>query len=214
MRTSIICAIIFVSGLSLYQCEAQGTLYVSNLGQPSTGATPIASDSYIAQTFIVGTNAWGYRLDSVQLLMNTASPNASGFRVAIYRSSASSSLRPGSLLAELAGPSPQDSGVYSYSVNDLYLERGTYFVVASAATQMTSGHYQWSQKQFGDTLGSEQWTIFPSFCTSADGIIWDVSREFTHQMAIYATPIPEPSASLLLLLGLSIGELFCLCRRR
>ena len=211
-KRTVIVVVILLSALWVNDCKAQGTLYVSNLGQPSTGAAAIASDSWIAQTFIPGTNAGGYRLDSVQLLMNSAPGNPSGFRVAIWGSSSSDWHLPGNYLASLAGPNPLVSGIYSYTASDLWLAPGTYFVVASATTAVAGGYYQWSHRQFDDTFGSQRWSIFGSYCSSTDGITWHISRESTYQMAIYATPIPEPSSSLLFMLGL--GGVFFRQRRR
>lgn len=212
MKTSVIATIISLSQLWVHQCEAQSTLYVSNLAQPSTGAAAIASDSWIAQTFITGSNVDGYRLDSVQLLMNAASGGASGFKVAIYGSSSSDWHLPGSLVASLAGPNPIAAGVYSYTGSGLWLAPGTYFVVASGTTPVAGGYSQWRRQQFGDTLGSDGWIIFGSHCSSANGTTWNISRGSTYQLAIYATPIPEPASSLLFVLGLG-AVLFCRCRR-
>src|SRR5664280_720145 len=64
--------------------QAQGTLYVSNLGQTPTGSAAIGSDAWVAQTVFTGTNPGGYMLNSVHLLMNAASGTPSGFAVSIY----------------------------------------------------------------------------------------------------------------------------------
>src|ERR1039458_4682788 len=99
---------------------AQGTLYVSNLEQTPTGRGAVESDSWIAQTFITGTNSGGYALNSVQLLMDAASGSPrgspSGFAVSIY---SSLSTEPASNLANLVGSDPSGGGIYTYTASDL-----------------------------------------------------------------------------------------------
>lgn len=95
--------------LSLVQ--AQGTLYVSNLGQTPTGNAQIGSDSWLAQGFSLGpgTNT----LNSVELLLNAASGNPSGFTVSICLGGSSG---PGPWLGKLSGSTnPLTGGIYTYT---------------------------------------------------------------------------------------------------
>jgi hypothetical protein len=39
--------------------QAQGTTYLSNLGEPSTGSLAVGSDSWLAVSFGTGTNVGG-----------------------------------------------------------------------------------------------------------------------------------------------------------
>ena len=65
--------------------QAQGTMtYLSNLGQSSTGSLAAGSDSWLAAGFQTGTNNGGYVLNSIQLAMNAASGNPTGFKVMLY----------------------------------------------------------------------------------------------------------------------------------
>jgi hypothetical protein len=65
---------------------AQGTIYLSNLGETPVGSGAIGTDSWLAQYFAKGTNSPGYTPNSVRLLMNAAVGNSSGFTAAIYSS--------------------------------------------------------------------------------------------------------------------------------
>ena len=63
--------------------DAQGTTYLSNLGQVSSGSLVLGSDAWIAQSFYTGTSPDGYYLNSVQLLTVPAVGSPSGFAVSV-----------------------------------------------------------------------------------------------------------------------------------
>jgi hypothetical protein len=195
----IIITIVSVIGLLLpLMWEAQGTLYVSNLGQTPTGSASIGSDAWVAQDFFTGTNASGYILNSVQLLMDTASGSPSGFDVSLY-----SSLRgePNDL-GNLVGSDPSAGGIFTYTDSGLTLSPSTdYFIVLTATTPVAQGAYNWSTVSASSTIGGEEWMIIPDIYSSGNGLSWQISRQYTFQIGIYATAVPEPSSSLLLLLG-------------
>ena len=96
---------------------AQGTLYVSNLGQTSTGSYAVGSDSWYAAVFVTGTNVGGYLLDSVQLAMTDAAGNPSSFAVMIYSEKLPAiAILPGSSLGILDGSAnPSTTGIYTYT---------------------------------------------------------------------------------------------------
>ncbi len=98
--------------------QAQGTLYVSNLSQTPTGSASIGNDARIAQSIVTGTNPGGYSLNSIQLLMDTASGSPNGFTVSIY-----SSLNglPYQNLGNLVGSIPSSGGVFAYTASGLEL---------------------------------------------------------------------------------------------
>jgi hypothetical protein len=198
---------LFVSSIA----QAQGTLYVSNLGQTPTGSMAVGSDSWIAQEFFTGTNSGGYALNAVQLLMDAASGNPGGFAVSIYNNSISNPLSPASNIGSLSGPDPSTGGIFTYTVSGLALSPSTlYFVVVTAASSVAQGAYTWSAATDGPQSGVNHWSIFGVYDTSADGLNWETYRNFDFQLGIYATAIPEPSAVSLLLLG---GGLWLFARR-
>ena len=89
---------------------AQGTIYLSNMGQPQGSSGLVASDSWIAQRFQTGTNLDGYALNSIQLLMDQASGGASGFDASLYTSING---LPESRLTGFSGLDPSTSGIYT-----------------------------------------------------------------------------------------------------
>jgi hypothetical protein len=124
--------------------QAQGTTYLSNLGQPSSGSFPVASDKWIAQSFGTGTNSGGYMLNSVQLLMVAASGSPSSFDVSIYHVMADSGVGiiPVNSLGSLNGADPGAGGIFTYTASDIALLPETfYFIVVTSATPSAQGAY-------------------------------------------------------------------------
>jgi hypothetical protein len=173
----------------------QGTTYVSTLGGTPIGSAAVGADSWIAQTFFAGTNAAGYFLNSIQLQMNSASGGPTGFSVAIYSNPGNHA--PGSSLVALTGPEPSLGGVFTYGASNFLLQARTeYSVVVTAATLMAEGAYYWSAVDSLGTgiIGSERWNITDSYYSSANGSSWtNTIRQEMFQLAINATPVPEPS---------------------
>jgi len=128
-------------GLFLPQLTAaQGTLYLSNLGQPSAGSSAAGSDQWIATLFHAGSNSGGYVLNSIQLLMGAASGTPSGFSVFLY--DASSSRQPNNNLGTLIGTDPAVGGTFAYAASDITLSpNGSYFVVITSASAVANGSY-------------------------------------------------------------------------
>jgi hypothetical protein len=205
----IILTLIRTIGLLLpLMAQAQGTLEVSNLDQASIGSMGIGSDSWIAQTFVTGTNSEGYVLNSVQLLMDDSSLSPVGFSVSIYSKTGDphSMTLPGdspeSSLGSLSGPDPAAGGVFTYNASDITLSPSTvYFVVVTAATPIAQGAYAWSAANaYTDT--DDHWIIDDSYFGSANGSSWTfVGRQDVFQLGIYATAVPEPATLALLFLG-------------
>jgi hypothetical protein len=204
MKKMILIAIaLFTAKVAVIQILAQGTLYVSNLAQTPTGSSAVGSDSWIAQTLITGTNPGGYMLDSVQLLMNAASGNPSGFTVSLY--SYSSSTGPASNLGNLSGSDPSAGGIFTYTAADLMLSPSTsYCIVVTTTTPVTEGVYVWSIGSSPYYIGSESWEIYDVNYNSTDGLSWTGHlRQRAFQMAIYAAAVPEPTTLALAALGLA-----------
>jgi hypothetical protein len=193
--------------------SAQGTIYISNLGQTPVGSGAVGSDSWIAQDFTTGTNAAGYVLNSVQLLMDPALGSPNGFTASIYSSPGNGA--PGIELGTLSGSDPAAGGLFSYAASGLTLSPGTYYyVVLTAATPAAQGAYEWSA---ADSFGritvapGDPWTIPDGYFSSADGSSWTSHpRGNIFQFAVDGAAVPEPGISSLLALG---GLWLLWCRR-
>jgi PEP-CTERM motif len=180
---------------------AQGTLYLSNLGQTPVGSAVVGSDAWIAQDFRTGTNSGGYTLNSIQLLLGAASGTPSGFSVSVYNSLGGS---PGSNLGSLGGADPSAGGIFSYATSGITLSSSTfYFVVLTAATPAANGSYNWSFVNPSSYDSNDGWLMNHIYYTSTDGSTWPVfSRGHFFQLAVDASAIPEPAIYSLVGLGL------------
>ncbi len=199
MKKRVVIAVVLAVELFVTQpAPAQGTLYLSNLGHSPVASGAVGSDSWLAESFITGTNAGGYVLNSVQLLMDAASGSPSGFTVSIY---SSSNAMPQSNLGNLSGSTtPITPGTYTYFASGIMLSPSAlYAVVLAATTPIGTGAYDWSITTGGST-SDQLWEYHLSY-NSSDGLSWDYSRSSSFQLGIYATEVPEPSSSLLILLG-------------
>jgi hypothetical protein len=184
--------------------QAQGTTYLSNLGETSTGSSAVGSDSWLAASFFPGTNSTGYVLDSIQLSMNEATGTPSGFTVMLYSVALGSSY-PGARLATLSGsPSPSTAGIYTYGAPaNVILRFVGCFIVVTAGTPVTSGAYEWSLPNISDYNPIDGWGIPSStqFLSAADGSHWNPTSGTQPQFAINATPVPEPGTLGLIAFG-------------
>lgn len=202
-----------MAGLLIAQSsQGQGTVYVSNLSQTSTGSEAVGSDSWIAAQFHTGNTANGYLLDSVQLAIANATGSPSGFMVMIYAQSGDpNAILPGSSLGNLSSSlDPSAAGIYTYSPasNFTLLSNTSYFIVLTAGTTIANGAYEWSLSGVNSYNPNGGWTVFGGVSSdvlkSSNGSTWNSLSGVYPQFAITATPIPEPSSSLLLLLGSSV----------
>lgn len=193
--------------------RAQGTItYLSNLAQPSAGSHGVGSDSWLAASFETGTNAGGYVLNSIQLGMTDASGNPSGFMVMLYSGIStggnSGDFRPGSSLGILTGSAnPSLAGIYPYTpISSLtLLPNVPYFIVVTAGTALANGAYGWSSAGSSsfDSTGGWQAPLGAALLDnyqSSNGSAWTASGSI-NQFAITATPIPEPGAFSLFIVG-------------
>jgi hypothetical protein len=191
--------------------QAQGTLYLSNLGQPSIGSAVVASDAWFAQLFITGTNFNGYTLNSIQLLMDGVSGSPSGFSVMIYNSSPPhppfnpSSTTPVNSLGRLSGPDASVGGVFAYTASGITLSPATlYFVVLTAATPVSQGSYVWQHAD--NTIirnPTDPWELEDIYYGSTDGSSWPLHlRQGVFQLGLNATAVPEPATYVMVGLGL------------
>lgn len=203
MKKIIPAIIITVAGLLSQQTgQAQGVLYISNLGQTVAGGEVIGSNSWIAQTFVTGPSSGGYVLNSVQLLVDAPSGTHSGFSVAIYSKTGDphSEHEPGdspqASLGSFAGPEPATTGIFSYTNPGIVLTPSTfYYVVVTAATATHVNSYAWS-----GTTGLTQsngFTIEDECFNSTNGSAWTwTPRKITFQLGLYASAAPPPNLSI------------------
>lgn len=193
-------------GLALKSGElrvlAQGQMFFSNLGQPSVGSLAIASDSWRAEGFYTGTNPSGYLLNSIQLQFDTPIGVPSGFRFGIYDFNG---VIPGGSLESLTGTEPSGSGVYTFQSSGLVLQpNSAYFIVATSATPLASGSFQWETTSWVDQTHAFDFGAGGFLYHSTDGNTWTYSRPNNFMFAVNATVIPEPSAIALFLLSASL----------
>ena len=211
--------IMFVVGVLAPQIsQAQGTTYLSNLGQSFTNSNPVASDSWLAADFITGTNTSGYVLNSIQLGMTGASGNHIGFTAMIYSATVGAGVSPGSNLGTLDGSAnPSTNGIYTYTDDSsLTLSPSTdYFIVLTSGTTVANGAYQWNYTSVSSYNPSDDWLgVAVTIASSNNGSSWirlgsNLQYDFS-EIAINATAVPEPST--LGLFGLS--SLFFMKHRR
>jgi PEP-CTERM motif len=193
--------------LAPFFTQAQGTVYSSNLGNTPTGSFTLASDSWIAQEFSwLGLMVNGVTLtppctlNSIQLQMGSASGSPSDFSVSIYTRGASG---PGTRIGALVGdPDPQSTGVYTYTASGITLAPATgYLVVVTSQRATAEGAYSWSTAFLPSQSYNDNLRIGYYF-DSTDGVSWtEHIRQDVGLMAIYGTPVPEPSSCFLFAFG-------------
>ena len=113
--TSIVCAWMLLRSLSS-SLQAQSTTYVSNLGSPTAGNLPVASDAWLSTWFQTGPSPSGYSLNSIELSLGSATGNASGFSVMLWDFQQQQSI------VDLTGSTPTTNGLYTYSAANFLLQ--------------------------------------------------------------------------------------------
>jgi len=201
-RTVSFCVMVYCL-LSTRHVAAQGTIYFSNLGVTPTGDAAVASDSWIAQPIITGTNVGGYVLNSIQMLMTPSSGTPSTFKLLIYDVSPSGQfVEPGTAISSLTGSDPSAGGVFTYVASGVLLSPARfYFLVASAASPVSTGSFGWSTTTSDVAQRTDAWGIGGFYYSSPDGLSWQISRDHNFQFAVNATQIPEPASFALLCCG-------------
>ena len=147
---------------------------VSNIGQSArTNTGPVLSPRWKhAQKFTAGSHAaaapaTGYILESIELQMNRADPNASHISAALY--SAATNGDPGAKLADLRVPSSLGTGVVTFTApSGTPLNAGIdYFVVLSASgaggvgtnREPPYGRLSWTASASEDAGAAPGWSI-------------------------------------------------------
>jgi hypothetical protein len=179
--------------------RAQGPVYLSNLGQTSTGSVAVGSDSWLAEDFTTGTNVSGYSLNSIQLEMADASGNPTNFAAMLYSAVSGGATLPGSNLGTLDGSlNPTTAGIYTFTpASNLTLSAETpYFIVLTAGTAVANGAYGWGYANTSTYNPSGRWLGGVTLISSNGSTPWtrlgsNPLYDFS-EFAINATAIPEP----------------------
>jgi hypothetical protein len=192
--------------------HAQGTLYTSNLEEPSGGGAAVGSDSWYAAGFFTGNSPQGYLFNSIHLSMEMPLGSPNGLSVSLYEANLDGWFGPGKLLGTLNGPDPSAAGVFVYTAQNVRLSgSASYFVAAAGNNPTASGAFVCSTAATRGHTSQDGWGIHSGYYYSDDGLTWYFTRAVgALQFEIYASPIPEPSVVALGLLGLG----FMSTRRR
>lgn len=184
------------------EANAQGTLYLSNLGEAVYGGETPSTNLWFAHAFTTGVNSGGYSLDAVQLLINFGSPLATSFTVSVRGNSGTGS-GPGAQMGVLSGPVPTTNGVFSYSAANISLAPVTTYWVAVTADNPDRIGTRWSDTTSTNYASIGGWQLATdNGMVSLDGINWSARAGTSpSQFAITATAIPEPSVVALFFLG-------------
>ena len=216
MKKTTACFALVVAGALLRFPPAslgQSTIVFSNLGQTPTGSLAVGNNAWCAEEFFTGTNSGGYLLDSIQLQLGTPIGTPSGFSLSIYDGNGVGGFTPGNLLQSLSGAEPSASGVFTFQSSGFLLNpNSSYFIVATAATPLTSGSFQWDTTSWIDQAHVFDFAAGGLLFQSSDGHAWTYSRPNNFVFAVYATTIPEPSS--LVLFGLAGSFLFTRLARK
>ena len=211
-----VCVVALLIPMSI---QAQGTVYLSNLAQPSASSVVVGSNLWTASAFKTGASVGGYALNSIQLEMMNASGNPDAFTLLLYSALKFQRNLSQEVTLTLGWfDSPMAGGIYTYvsNTNFILAPSTVYFIVLTAGTATNNGAYNWSVANTYSYNPTGGW-LAPSGVTGADiyqsanGISWNLTPSIYGQYAINATAIPEPAVLSLLGFG---GLAFLWQRRR
>lgn len=185
--------------------RAQGTIYLSNLNQPSFNDLAVSSDGWVAFPFLTGANPAGYTALSLQLDFSPASGTPDSFAAMFYASSSGPGATPADSLGTLNGSAnPATGGLLGYTAaSDLtFLPNTEYFVVLHSGTPAANGTYEWNEVGESAYNPADGWNTVPNgFLTSTNGSNWSLSPTTYPQLAIAGEAVPEPGVLGLLAFG-------------
>jgi len=181
--------------------EAQGTVFVSNLGSTNLVFVGLGPNYWLAQPFETGTNISEYPLDSVQLMMLVTGPSSgTNLQVSLYSNSGGA---PGTSLAPLIGSDPTSSGLCTYTASGVALAPLTsyWILVSSGLLQYGFPVFLAGASQTTNYVSSGGWSLSaPMYST--DLATWQSAPYNAAQIAITAH-VPEPSVCMFIGLGLA-----------
>jgi hypothetical protein len=177
---------------------AQGTLYVSSLGTPQ-GQDAINDTEWIGQEIETGNNPGGYTLNSVEVQMAASTGSPAGFALSLFSVASGA---PSQLLGGLSGSAnPASAGAYMYNASGITLAPSTeYYFVESATSSLEQGSFEWDFVS-GVPVAMDGWQNMAAAISGDQGADWSIAGRSAFQVAIYATPVPEPSPWILGALG-------------
>jgi PEP-CTERM motif len=201
---------ILLNVFALKTALAQGTLYLSNLGQPPNSlGTGVGSSSWCAQSFNTGTFSDGYDLASIQLsLSGSFAQNGNTLIAYLYTDNHGV---PGTSLTPLDGLNPGSKAIYSYTADGVLLSSSTTYWIAVTSTQPVStvipkNFYLWFTTTSSSYTASDDWSINAQnyVAISNDGTRWFKIQADPFLFAVDATPVPEPASLAVLGIGIFI----------
>ena len=192
-------ALPFLASSCLIVASAPAAVMVSVLAADPIGAFPVGfGGAWAATHFITDDSAAAFLLDDVTVSMDAATDEGGGFFVAIFSDAGDS---PGVLIHTLSGTeNPAAAANYTYTASGGSLAPSTSYWVVAGVTE-GGGVYNWNVADFAfSTTGS--WDIpaaathITSFGSGGDN--WNAVQDgYPRLLSVSATPIPEPTASVL-----------------
>ncbi len=216
MKPILPCILLLFGLLGAQIGRGQGSVtFLSNLSQTPDDENLVASDSWLAASFVTGPNTGGYALNSVQLALTGSSGSPNTFTAMVYSQGGNlAGIFPGSNLGTLTGATdPSAAGTYTYNApSGMTLSPSTtYFIVLTAGTSAANGAFAWGFMNAYSYQSTDGWGASvtlssnsgssPSWTRLGSNPLYDYS-----QFAINATAAPEPGTlGLLALGGLVVG---------
>lgn len=167
-------------------------IMVSNLGQPTSGSSPLEFGFWFGNRFVTDSSAASFTLEHVVLDLGSSMNSSGNFFAAIY---SDSSGQPGILLETLSGTTnPSTPGNHTFTSNALGLSANTsYWIVAGVSSG--AGSYSWNLAASNSSTGP--WSI-PATETHIysfnQGGLWQPAQPgFPRKFSVSAAAVPEPS---------------------